>query len=60
MRAAQTHIQSYTFQALPKTVAELQALPEAAMNDVYAVAALSVLALMRFEESRAAAEDKWR
>ena len=53
VRAAQTHTQSYTFQALPKTVAELQAIPEAAMNDVYAVAALSVLALMRFEESRA-------
>jgi hypothetical protein len=50
---AQTHTQTYTFQSLPKTVAELQALPEAAMNDVYAVAALSVLALMRFEESRA-------
>ena len=50
---AQTHTQTYTFQTLPKTVAELQALPEAAMNDVYAVAALSVLALMRFEESRA-------
>lgn len=50
---AQTHTQTYTFQSLPKTVAELQALPEAAMHDVYAVAALSVLALSRFEESRA-------
>ncbi|MBO4670373.1 MAG: hypothetical protein J5640_00810 [Bacteroidales bacterium] len=49
----QTHTQTYTFQALPKNVAELQALPEAAMHDVYAVAALSVLALTRFEENRA-------
>ena len=43
---------SYTFQALPNNVAELQALPEAGMLDPYAVAALSVLALCRYEASR--------
>jgi hypothetical protein len=43
---------SYTFQALPTNAAELQALPEAAMTDAYAVAALSVLALCRYEASQ--------
>lgn len=42
---------SYTFQALPTSVAELQALPEASMQDPYAVAALSVLALCQYKVS---------
>ena len=41
---------TFTFQALPKTLEELKALPEAALTDVYAVAALSLLALTRFAE----------
>ena len=44
--------QTYTFAALPNTLEELQALPEAALTDVYAVAALSVLALARYESSQ--------
>jgi hypothetical protein len=51
--AAGGKTQTYTFQSIPRTLAELQALPEAAMTDLYAVAALSVLALTRFEENRA-------
>lgn len=43
---------TFTFQALPKTLEELKALPEAALTDVYATAALSVLALTRFQEDR--------
>lgn len=43
---------TFTFQALPKTLEELKALPEAALTDVYAVAALSLLALTRFQEDR--------
>lgn len=46
-----TH-KSFTFQALPKSLEEFQALPEAALSDPYAVAALSVLALTRFPEDR--------
>ena len=48
-----TH-KSFTFQALPKTLEEFKALPEAALSDPYATAALSVLALTRFPEDREA------
>ncbi|MBR5174961.1 MAG: hypothetical protein IKW89_03395 [Bacteroidales bacterium] len=43
---------TYTFETLPQTVDELKALPEAALTDVYAVAALSLLALTRFETDK--------
>ena len=43
---------AFTFQAVPQSLAELQALPEAALTDVYAVAALTVLALARYEQDR--------
>ncbi|MBO6247852.1 MAG: hypothetical protein J6N54_03460 [Bacteroidales bacterium] len=43
---------TYTFESLPQTVDELKALPEAALTDVYAVAALSLLALTRFETDK--------
>ena len=46
-----TH-KTFTFQALPKTLEECKALPEAALSDPYATAALSVLALTRFPEDR--------
>ncbi len=46
--------QTYTFESLPANVEELKKLPEAALYDVYAVAALSVLALTRFEADREA------
>lgn len=43
---------SYTFESLPQSLDDFKKLPEAALNDVYAVAALSVLALTRFEASK--------
>lgn len=45
---------SFTFQALPQNLQQLQALPEAALTDVYATAALTLLALARYVEDRAA------
>ena len=43
---------TFTFETLPQTADELAGLPEAALTDVYAVAALSLLALTRFEANR--------
>ena len=43
---------TFTFQAIPQNLAELQALPEAALTDVYATAALVVLALARYETDK--------
>lgn len=43
---------SFSFQAIPRTLAEMQALPEAALTDVYATAALVVLALSRYESDK--------
>lgn len=51
---AQSKDKIFTFQALPLDVDELKALPEAALTDVYATAALSALALTRFETDREA------
>lgn len=45
---------TFTFQAIPQNLAELQALPEASLTDVYATAALVVLALARYETDKAA------
>ena len=42
---------TFVFATLPTNVEELKALPEATLKDPYAVAALSVLALTRYEES---------
>ena len=43
---------TYTFQAIPRTLEEFKALPEAVLTDEYAVAALSVIALTRFTQDR--------
>ena len=43
---------TYTFASLPQSLEEFKALPEASLLDVYAVAAMSVLALTRYEASR--------
>ena len=48
----QSKTSTFTFQALPANLSELQALPEAALTDPYATAALSLLALTRFQDSR--------
>lgn len=52
IKAVTNKTKTYTFPTLPKTLVELKALPEATLTDEYAVAALSLLALMRFEEDR--------
>ena len=46
--AAEAKIQSFTFAALPESLAQLQALPEAALNDPFKAAALSVCALCAY------------
>ena len=51
-KAVSNKSKTYSFEALPQTVDELKVLPEAALTDVYAVAALSLLALTRFEADR--------
>ena len=50
--AAGNSTKTFTFNALPTSVEALKALPEASLQDVYAVAALSLLALTRFEADR--------
>ncbi len=42
---------SYSFSSLPNTVEQMEALPEARLTDPYAVAALTVAALARYESS---------
>ena len=44
---------TYVFNNLPKTLAELQALPQADMSDPYAVAALTLVALTNYESNNA-------
>lgn len=46
--------EAFTFASLPQTLAELQALPEAAMKTPYQTAALTVLALCAFSKDEAA------
>jgi len=45
---------TFTFQALPMDVDDIKAMPEADLKDMYAVAALSLLALTRYETDREA------
>ena len=40
---------TFSFASIPQTVEQLKALPEAALTDCHAVAALSVVALLRYE-----------
>ena len=51
-KAISNKTKSFEFQSLPLSVEELASLPEASLTDVYAVAALSLLALTRFESDR--------
>ena len=48
------NVRTYTFRTLPQNVQEMKALPEASLKDPYAVAALSVVALMQYEKNQAA------
>ena len=43
--------ETFTFQALPKNVSELQVLPEAALDSAFKTTALTLLALCRYEEN---------
>ena len=43
--------ESFTFNALPQDVAQLQALPEASLDSAFKTTALTILALCRFEQS---------
>lgn len=45
------HTETFTFEALPKNVSELQALPEAAMDSAFKTTALTIAALCRYEEN---------
>ena len=51
-RGASGKTEFFTFQAIPRNLDELKALPEAALTNVYATAALTVLALARYEQDR--------
>ncbi len=51
-KAVGSKSKTFTFETLPQTTDELAGLPEAALTDVYAVAALSLLALTRFDANR--------
>ena len=45
-------VKTFTFNSLPKNLQELKALPEATLQDPFATAALSLLALTAFESDR--------
>lgn len=51
-KAVGSKTKTFTFETLPQNADELAGQPEAALTDVYAVAALSLLALTRFETNR--------
>lgn len=48
---AKNETKTFTFNAIPNNVAELQALPEASLSSPFATAALTVLALAKYEQS---------
>lgn len=52
MKAAVSPKENFTFHELPKTLAELKALPEAALDDPYKTAALTVCALCVYSKDR--------
>lgn len=45
------HSETFTFAALPTTVAELQALPEASLDTAFKTTALTIVALCRYEQN---------
>lgn len=53
-KAVTTKTKTFTFTALPKNLEELKSLPEAALTDEFASAALTVLALNVYPEDREA------
>ena len=55
--AAGNQAESFVFTALPKDLAELKALPEAALDSPYKTAALAVAALCRYEQDADASQE---
>ena len=53
-RAAVSRKETFSFEALPKNLAELQAMPEAVLDDPFKTAALSLCALCVYAEDREA------
>lgn len=49
------HEETFTFSVLPATLADMKALPEAALDSAFKTTALTVLALCRYEHDPAAA-----
>ncbi|MBP3441518.1 MAG: hypothetical protein J6L62_01815 [Clostridia bacterium] len=45
------HTESFTFSALPSSVAELQALPEASLDSAFKTTALTIVALCAYEKN---------
>ena len=45
------HTETFTFASLPTNVSELQALPEASLDSAFKTAALTVVALCRYEHN---------
>ena len=55
--AASANTQTFVFHTLPESLAQLQALPEAALTDPFQTAALSVCALCVYGADRSAGEE---
>ncbi len=45
------HSESFTFAALPTNISQMQALPEASLDSAFKTAALTIVALCRYEEN---------
>jgi len=45
------HTETFTFEALPETLEQLKALPEASLDSAFKTAALTILALCRYEHN---------
>ena len=57
LRNLQNKRETFTFQSLPQTVAELQALPQASLASPYGTAALAIAALCAYEQDPQAVAD---
>ena len=56
-KPGQNKAETFTFPALPKDLAELKALPEAALDSPFKTAALAIAALCRFEQDEGAVHE---
>ncbi|MBR3750908.1 MAG: hypothetical protein IKK58_03970 [Clostridia bacterium] len=51
MGKGKNHTETFTFEALPETLEQLKALPEASLDSAFKTAALTILALCRYEHN---------